>query len=176
MNPTARLAAIADGTDAATALALFDALPAVTLEEMRGSWRGKGVPTGHPLDGMLERLGWRGKRFGDPEDAHPLVFERRSGEVFEVDPAFVPMGLLLRHARWFRHTAVAFRLGSRLVRTRSPRARLRMTEFRGVVTATMIYDALPVQDGFRQVDADTRLGVMDLRGMTQPFVFVLRRD
>jgi hypothetical protein len=50
-----------------------------------------------------------------------------------------------------------------------------MTEFRGVVTATMCYDALPIHDAFRRIDDDTRLGVMDLRG-APPFVFVLERD
>ncbi len=51
-----------------------------------------------------------------------------------------------------------------------------MTEFRGVVTATMIYDSLPIQDMFRAAASDTLLGLMDLRGMAQPFFSVLRRD
>jgi hypothetical protein len=51
-----------------------------------------------------------------------------------------------------------------------------MTEYRGVVTATMIYDSLPINDMFRAVDINKRLGVMDLRGMAQPFFFVLHRD
>ena len=33
----------------AEALARFDALPAVTTQEMHGHWRGSGVPTGHDL-------------------------------------------------------------------------------------------------------------------------------
>jgi hypothetical protein len=63
-----------------------------------------------------------------------------------------------------------------LLRTRKPTARLRMMEHRGVVSATMIYDFLPIHDVFRSVDDDTRLGLMDLRGMAQPFFFVLRRE
>jgi hypothetical protein len=39
----------------------------------------------------------------------------------------------------------------------------------------MIYDFLPIHDVFRQVDDATRLGLMDMRGMDQPFFFVLRR-
>jgi len=35
---------------------------------------------------------------------------------------------------------------------------------------------LPINDMFRAVDGDRLLGVMDLRGMAQPFFFVLRRD
>ena len=36
-----------------------------------------------------------------------------------------------------------------------------------MLTATTIYDSLPIQDIFRAVDDDTLLGVMDLRGMTR---------
>ena len=61
-------------------------------------------------------------------------------------------------------------------RTGRPAARLRMVEYRGVVTGTMIYDALPINDHFRAVDDDTLLGAMDLRGLPDPFLFVLRRE
>ena len=44
-----------------------------------------------------------------------------------------------------------------------------MTEYRGVVSATMIYDSLPIIDIFRKVDDDTVLGAMDLRFTPQPF-------
>ena len=52
----------------------------------------------------------------------------------------------------------------------------RMTEYRGVVSATMIYDSLPINDIFRKVDDDTVLGVMDLRFTPQPFFFILLRE
>ena len=48
--------------------------------------------------------------------------------------------------------------------------------YRGVLTATMCYDALPINDVFRKVDNDTLVGAMDLRGLEMPFMFVLRRD
>jgi hypothetical protein len=51
-----------------------------------------------------------------------------------------------------------------------------MTEYRGVVSATMSYDDLPVHDVFRAVDGDTVVGAMDLRGLEQPFLFFLRRE
>ena len=50
-----------------------------------------------------------------------------------------------------------------------------MTEYRGVVSATMCYDRLPIHDAFRRVDDVTVLGVMDLRG-APPYVFLLERD
>lgn len=68
-----RLRELQRGTDAATALAFVDTLPPVSVAEMTGTWRGSGLPTRHPYDGMLERLGWYGKRF-DGTDAHPCSF------------------------------------------------------------------------------------------------------
>lgn len=175
-DAAARLAVMERGTDGGTAAALFDALPVATIEGMRGMWRGGGLPTGHPLDGLLERYGWYGKRFTTADDVDPLVFARGGGTI-DVDPRFVPMGLVTRRAAWFHHAAMArlFRWTAPMMATRKPRARLRMTQHRGVMTATMIYDALPVMDVFRTVDAETRLGWMELRGMA-PFFFVLRRE
>jgi GXWXG protein/Domain of unknown function (DUF4334) len=166
-----------DGT-ATAALALFDSLPPVSLEEMHGRWRGEGLPTGHPMDGLLERFGWYGKEFSGPDDVQPLLCKGRGGEVFAMNPAFVPIGFVIRHIGLFhtRFAGAMVALAGRAAATRQPTARLRMTEYRGVVTATMIYDSLPINDMFRAVDSNTRLGVMDLRGMAQPFFFVLHRD
>jgi hypothetical protein len=165
------------GTTAAAALAFFDSLPPVGVEELLGAWRGSGVPTGNPLDGLLESFGWHGKRFDGADEVHPLVFGKGDGTLFSVNPSFLPIGAVVRHAGLL-HThaaAKAFRLLRGVLSTRAPQARLRMTECRGVVSATMSYDRLPVDDHFRKVDDDTVLGVMDLRGMEVPFVFVLRR-
>ncbi|WP_435735972.1 DUF4334 domain-containing protein [Cellulosimicrobium sp. PMB13] len=175
-----RRAALADlerGATTATALALHDTLPAVEIDDLRGTWRGSGLPTGHPLDGLLEALGWYGKRFDGPDAAHPLLFAHRRGGVVDVDPAFAPLPLVLRCARLLRRPSVAraVRGALPLVRTRRPRARVRRVEHRGVVTATMVYDALPVHDVLRAVDHDTLVGLMDARGMARPFFFVLRR-
>ena len=63
-----------------------------------------------------------------------------------------------------------------LMYTDKPKARLRTVEHRGVATAAMVYDALPIIDVFRRVDPATLLGLMDMRGLPQPFFFVLERD
>ena len=63
-----------------------------------------------------------------------------------------------------------------LLRARSAKARLRTTRYRGVDTATMVYDQLPINDVFRKLSDDAVLGAMDLRGESQPYFFVLRRD
>jgi len=54
-------------------------------------------------------------------------------------------------------------------------ATLRRVEFRGVSTATMVYDSHPVFDHFRRVDDATVLGLMDRKGEDHPLVFFLRR-
>ncbi|WP_243715294.1 DUF4334 domain-containing protein [Micromonospora sp. KC207] len=160
-----------------TALACFDGLPPVTVEEMLGPWRGSGFATGHPLDGLLEHYGWHGKRFDSPDEVHPLVFSA-GRRLVSVNPALMPTGLLVRPPGVVRTplAARAFALARTLLTTTRPTARLRMTEYRGVVSATMCYDRLPIHDVFRRVDERTLLGVMDLRGSDRPFVFVLTRD
>jgi hypothetical protein len=160
------------GTSSADALARFDELPPVTCAELYGHWRGRGLPTGHFMDGLLESYAWHGKSFHSDEEVHPLVFLRGGARV-AVDPWRIPLGL----ARWpwLSHSAVAgwlFRLGMPLLTTRAPRARLRAMTVRGVLTATMVYDHLPIMDSFRRVDDRTLLGLMDMRG-APPFFFVL---
>lgn len=177
-DPGQHLETLEQGGTTADALEFFDSLPPAELDEMIGSWRGRGVSTGNPLDGMLELYGWHGKRFGSVDDAHPLVFDDGRGGLFSANPALIPIRLMVR-APSFVNTPIAgriFRLLRPLLRTRKPAARLRMTEYRGVLTATMIYDALPINDAFRKIDDDTVLGVMDLRGLDQPFIFSLRRE
>lgn len=177
LERVAELATLEGGCTRDAALAFFDRCPALTCEEMLGAWRGSGMPTGHPMDGLLEATGWHGKRFDGVEDIHPLLFDGPRGGVLDVDPARLPMTLAMR-----AKPLVDSRIGRRLMplampamRTSKPTARLRMMTYRGVVTATMSYDARPINDHFRRVDDDTMLGAMDLRGIP-PFFFVLRRE
>ncbi|NVB42591.1 DUF4334 domain-containing protein [Pseudenhygromyxa sp. WMMC2535] len=52
---------------------------------------------------------------------------------------------------------------------------LRMIEFRGVVSATMVYDKHPLFDYFRKISEDLVMGVMDHKGQNPPLFFYLRR-
>jgi hypothetical protein len=167
-----------DGVDPQEALAFFDGLPAVPVEEMLGRWRGSGLPTGSPLDGMLEGFGWYGKEFLDEENVHPLLFADRNGRPRPVDPGLLPVGVLRDYAGFLDVWPVrwAFARIRPALYTRRPKARLRSVEHRGVVTAAMVYDALPIIDVFRRVSDDVRLGAMDMRGLPSPFLFVLTRD
>lgn len=159
------------------ALAFFDTLPPARLEEMPGLWKGSGLKTGHAWDGLLEDFGWYGKRFDDTEHAHPLVF-RGDRRLFCVNPSLMLLNLLTRTSHIVRTPPLlqAARRSLRLLRTSRPAARLRMTEYRGTACATMSYDALPINDHFRKVDESTLIGVMDMRGDSAPFFFVLRRN
>ncbi|WP_214403705.1 DUF4334 domain-containing protein [Pseudonocardia lacus] len=176
--PVERLRALRRGATPDEVLALFDDLPPVELADLVGAWRGAELSTGHRLDGLLGPFGWHGKRFEGPDAAHPLIFDAGGGGLVAINPALVPLGLAVRLAPLLRTplVAAAFRLVRPLLRTRRPRARLRMVRYRGVVSATMCYDALPVHDAFRAVDADTLLGLMDMRGDGPPFAFVLHRE
>ncbi|MFN3429598.1 MAG: DUF4334 domain-containing protein [Candidatus Sericytochromatia bacterium] len=162
------------------ALALFDGLAPVPLAEMVGTWRGAEFPTGHPMDGLLAASGWYGKRIVDAETVHPLLFYTGDrSRAFAVDPGKVPVGLLrLEHLPLPRtHNLHRLLLAARpALQTHAPKARLRMTEYRGQTSATMIYDDHPIHDAFRRVDDQTVLGAMDMRGMARPYFFVLRRD
>jgi GXWXG protein/Domain of unknown function (DUF4334) len=162
------------------ALARFDDAPPVEPESMYGTWHGAELPTGHPLDGWLTASGWWGKQFVDAETVHPLLFPTADGRaLWPLNPAlaFAGLGVATRAPalRRLRFGATAARLRP-VLRARGPKARLRTTRCRGVDTATMIYDQLPINDVFRRLDADTVLGAMDMRGFDRFYFFVLRRD
>ncbi|MGB3613231.1 MAG: DUF4334 domain-containing protein [Elainellaceae cyanobacterium] len=159
------------------ALGLFDSLPTVDLAFMMGRWRGSGFPTGHPMDGLLEAASWYGKEFVDPDWVHPLLFSGGNNEIYKVEPNPMLMEWMLRLPIPKNDMMKPLLSGlNALLKTHDPKARLRMMEYRGQVTATMIYDNLPIHDAFRKVDDDTVFGVMDYRKSPQPFFFVLRRD
>jgi hypothetical protein len=54
-------------------------------------------------------------------------------------------------------------------------ASLRMVEYRGVSTATMVYDKHPIFDHFKKLNETTLLGVMDAKSEDIPLYFVLKR-
>ncbi|HYF25169.1 MAG TPA: DUF4334 domain-containing protein [Baekduia sp.] len=124
-------------------LALFDALPAVAVEELLGAWSGGAIPTGHPGEGQLAAMHWAGKEFRSVDDVDPIVVRNAAGER-EASPI----------------------LGA---------ATLRAVAYRGVVTATMVYDKHPVFDHFRRAGDGLLLGLMDRKGEDAPLAFYLER-
>ncbi|MEO1573569.1 MAG: GXWXG domain-containing protein [Pseudomonadota bacterium] len=160
----------------AEATALFDQLEPATPEQMIGRWRGEGVDTDHPMDGMLESSYWYGKVFEGPEAVHPLIHKVPLWGRLSVNPTLLPIRAAT--ALPLRDTLAPFLFPvlAPFLRTGRPKARLRCVEFRGRQHAAMVYDAKAIIDVFAQYDRDTLLGWMDCKGMAQPYFFKLLRD
>jgi hypothetical protein len=167
-------------TTTSEALNIFDAADAVEPEFMLGTWHGAELPTGHPRDGLLAASGWWGKQFLDAETVHPLLFPTSDGTaLWALNPALAfggqAVSAKLPLTRNLSMAPVIARMRP-LLQTRSAKARLRTTRYRGVDTATMIYDQLPINDVFRRLSDDAVIGAMDLRNSPAPYLFVLQRD
>lgn len=177
MSHTDELAALEPACSPEAAIALFDKLPAVRAEDILGRWKGRELATGHPMDGRLVASRWYGKQFDSTENVHPLLFQTPSGELFAGNPSKMPLNLADKISPDVVSKMGKFiGLAKPLISTKKYTARLRNIEHRGVVTAAMVYDALPIIDMFRQVDDNTLLGVMDLRWSDKPYFFILERD
>ncbi|MGF1492281.1 MAG: DUF4334 domain-containing protein [Microcoleaceae cyanobacterium] len=158
------------------ALQVFDSLKPIDLDFMLGRWRGLGLHTAHPMDGLLEASNWYGKEFIDPETVHPLLFLDYEGKIIQVAPHPIAMHWVLKLPVLKNDVLQLLSpLVNLLLKTEDSQARLRMMEYRGKVSATMIYDYLPIHDAFRQVDNNTVLGVMDFKTLPQPLFFLLER-
>jgi hypothetical protein len=110
-------------------------LKPAAIEEMLGEWKGGEFQTGHKMNGQLERAGWFGKTFTSVSDVQPLVCLDADGNKF----SNVEMG--------------------------KGEASLWLEDFRGEVTATMVYDGQPVHDHFKKIDDDAVMGIMNGKGV-----------
>lgn len=157
--------------------ALFDRLEAVPIDFMIGEWWGREVSTGHNMDGSLSIARWYGKTFMDADNVHPLVHLDGQGQKFCADPGKMPFGPRMKTPRYPGWLIPVLRWGMKAhMQTEKTRARLRMTEYRGKVSATMCYDQLPIHDVFRKLDENNVLGFMDMKRMDRPYVFTLARE
>ena len=132
--------------------ALWADLATVTVDEVLGAWRGGDFATGHVASQVLEKVRWHGKRFDSPLQALPLVCRDEQGELYSNTEA-----------------------GG------GGEASLWPVGFRGEVTATMVYDRMPVFDHFKKVDDRTLMGIMNGKleaafGVTDLYYFWLERD
>lgn len=155
----------------------FRSLQPVQPAEMIGLWEGEGLPSGHPLDGVLENLRWFGKRFHADMRADALLFRTGPGRLIAVEPAMVPLRLALRFAS-FGRTRMARNGFSHLVKTLRAKGRtasLRQEALDGVQSAAMVYDRQPIIDHFRRLGADDVVGMMIVEGETRRYFFRLRK-
>lgn len=162
----------------AEALEYFATLEPVTPPELIGLWQGSTIATGHPLDGVLEALGWYGKRFHADKRADALIFSTGSRRLVPLDPARMPIGLALRFSslakrQWFHNL---FSYAIKAMWARGTVASVKISSFQGIESAAMHYDAQPITDHFRRVDENRLMGVMEITGDPRYFVFLLERS
>ncbi len=144
---------VADPSPTTTALdALWADLQVLDASEMLGAWRGGDFATGHPANALLTAIGWHGKRFDALLDGHPLICRGEDGELYS-NTKYAGGGY----------------------------SSLWNVGFRGEVTATMVYDAMPVFDHFKKVDDTCVMGIMNGKleaafGTADPYYFWLERE
>lgn len=161
------LAAVGDLTAEGVA-EFFDTLSPTPIGFMMGLWRAVVVPSCSPNQRRLLDSGYFGMRFTDPETVDPLLFSTADGtEVFAADP--IKLFTLLQDGPT---DIPAVRSD---VEITYPAARLRMIDYRGVTSATLIYDRQPVLDHFRTLTDTIVLGAVEARGYQQPTYFALQR-
>ena len=110
-------------------------LEPATIDGMIGEWKGGDFLTGHMMNGQLEKVGWFGKTFTSVSDVQPLICLDDDGNKFSNKE----MG--------------------------KGEASLWLEEFRGEVTATMVYDGQPVHDHFKKIDDGAVMGIMNGKGV-----------
>ena len=164
-------------TKAATtedALKVYDELPSVSIDDMLGRWKGFEIKTDHIMDGLLELSGWYGKIFISTEEVYPLVmYSEDKRSLWSLNPKHIPLGVDFPKSKVLQ---TMMRLAKPFLRTKRSKARLRMVEHRGKITASMIYDDKAIYDHFAKIDDNTVLGCMDLKGVSQPYFWVMQRD
>ncbi len=163
--------------DQQTALEVFRSLPPIAPRELVGLWKGHGIPTRHPFDGVLENLGWFGKRFTPDMRADALLFRSGDQTLVAVDPKWIPLRLALRFHEVGRMRVARnlFSYLQRRLRAKGPVASLQTMVFGGVESAAMVYDHQPIVDHFRRIDADRIMGAMTIKGDERIYFFELQR-
>lgn len=113
-------------------MAFFDELPIVTVDEILSQkWKGGAFETGHWASKTMAEIKWFGKWYRTAFDALPMVCYNEEGKLFS-------------NQQIARGTASLW-----------------MIEFRGKVSATMVYDGVPIFDHLKKVDDTTIMGVMN---------------
>lgn len=106
-------------------------LQPATIHDMIGEWQGDGFNTDHKLNAALKEARWFGKTFNSRADVKPLICLDADGNKY----SNVDLG--------------------------NGEATLWLEEFRGEITATMVYDGQPTHDHFKRIDDNTVMGIMN---------------
>jgi len=162
--------------DQASILSWFHSLAPMHPSELIGLWQGEGMASGHPLDGVLENLGWFGKRFHPDLRADALLFQLGPQRLVALEPAYFPIRTAVRLAP-FGRTSVArnwFSYLYKILRAKGTTAALETHEDEAGPTAAMAYDRQPIVDHFRRIDETTVAGMMVVSGEQLRYFFRLR--
>ncbi|MGG7101744.1 DUF4334 domain-containing protein [Rhodococcus sp. 24CO] len=129
---------------------VWAALETVDTADILGEWKGDDFATGHRLHDKLVASRWYGKTFNSAEDAKPLICRDENGKLYSD------------------------------IKGGNGEASLWNIEFRGEVTATMVYDGAPIFDHFKKVDDTTLMGIMNGKSKLvldngQHYYFLLER-
>jgi hypothetical protein len=109
----------------------WETLAPVTVEQILGEWKGGEFVTGHRSNGLLAKGNWFGKTFRSAAEAQPLICLDADGNKYS-------------NTEWMKGEATLW-----------------MEEFRGEVTATMVYDGVPIHDHFKRIDNSALFGLMN---------------
>ena len=158
------------------AFAYYDQLESVELAMMQGLWKGKELHTGHPMEGLLGICRWYGKKFDDKENIYPLVFETDKHKLYYANPRMMSLNVPFEKIPKSIISGL-FKIVYPFIGTKKSKARLRMIEYRGKVSASMVYDQLPIIDIFRKVDDNTVIGIMDMKhsSTNKSYFFILNK-
>jgi hypothetical protein len=106
-------------------------LEPITDDFMIGEWKGGAFDNGHPVVSGLAKANWFGKTMKSATDVQPIVCLDENGDKFNN------------------------------VKLAKGEASLWMEEFRGEVTATMVYDGQAIHDHFKKIDDNAVMGIMN---------------
>ncbi|WP_067891356.1 DUF4334 domain-containing protein [Nocardia vaccinii] len=134
IRPWRELAALPGGVPTTELDQLWAGLETVRAEDILGEWQGAAFRTGHPLCRALDHSRWYGKTFVSLFEAKPLICRAEDGSLF----SNVELGGGGEASLW-------------------------NVEFRGEVTATMVYDKRPVFDHFKRLGDNALMGIMNGR-------------
>ncbi len=160
-----------------TTLSWYRSLPPVLPAEMVGLWKGVGIPSGHPLDGVLENMQWFGKRFHSDLRADALLFQSGERRLVALDPRWFPIRLATTLAP-FGRTRVARNLLGHLHKVLSAKgrtARLELRTWEGTESTAMVYDRQPIVDHFRRINDVEVAGMNIVKDDPRRYFFKLRR-
>lgn len=64
---------------------VYNELPALPLDDLRGEWKGGSFDTGHPGHAQLLTMDWLGKTFHSTENVDPIIVSKDGKRVCDED-------------------------------------------------------------------------------------------